>query len=195
MDCSPPMLFCPWDSPGKNIGVGCHVLLHNICETTLKLWRRERRTGEKWPGKIPVRTEEAQTFLEFPEVSQYSQFWGLQRGVHAHNAWSWWWGSGVRALPGLAQHDEKRQFQEKDAVDATSRTGGSGEQISRANTSTQRSCTELRPLGSMMPVGCPGSRLGSSAAHQQENCSFRQSLIQRCLLVSLFLLPTQKIKS
>ena len=88
-----------------------------------------------------------------------------------------------------------RQFQEKDAVDATSRTGGSGEQISRANTSTQRSCTELRPLGSMMPVGCPGSRLGSSAAHQQENCSFRQSLIQRCLLVSLFLLPTQKIKS
>ena len=30
MDCSPPMLFCPWDSPGKNIGVGCHVLLQGI---------------------------------------------------------------------------------------------------------------------------------------------------------------------
>ena len=24
----PARLFCPWDSPGKNIGVGCHVLFH-----------------------------------------------------------------------------------------------------------------------------------------------------------------------
>ena len=23
-------LFCPWDSPGKNIGVGCHFLLQEI---------------------------------------------------------------------------------------------------------------------------------------------------------------------
>ena len=23
MDCSPPRLLCPWDSPGKNTGVGC----------------------------------------------------------------------------------------------------------------------------------------------------------------------------
>ena len=23
-------LFCPWDSPGKNTGVGCHVLLQGI---------------------------------------------------------------------------------------------------------------------------------------------------------------------
>ena len=28
MDCSPPArLLCPWDSPGKNTGVGCHFLL------------------------------------------------------------------------------------------------------------------------------------------------------------------------
>ena len=26
-DGSPPRLPCPWDSPGKNIGVGCHFLL------------------------------------------------------------------------------------------------------------------------------------------------------------------------
>ena len=26
MDCSPPG-SCPWDSPGKNTGVGCHALL------------------------------------------------------------------------------------------------------------------------------------------------------------------------
>ena len=26
MDYSPPGLLCPWDSPGKNTGVGCHFL-------------------------------------------------------------------------------------------------------------------------------------------------------------------------
>ena len=25
-----PRLLCPWDSPGKNSGVGCHFLLHRI---------------------------------------------------------------------------------------------------------------------------------------------------------------------
>ena len=26
----PARLFCPWDSPGKNTGVGCHFLLQRI---------------------------------------------------------------------------------------------------------------------------------------------------------------------
>ena len=30
MDCSPPRLPCPWDSPGKNTGVGCHAFLQGI---------------------------------------------------------------------------------------------------------------------------------------------------------------------
>ena len=29
MDCNPPG-FCPWDSPGKNTGMGCHALLQGI---------------------------------------------------------------------------------------------------------------------------------------------------------------------
>ena len=29
MGCSPPV-FCPWDSPGKNTGTGCHFLLQGI---------------------------------------------------------------------------------------------------------------------------------------------------------------------
>ena len=29
MDCSLPG-FCPWDSPGKNTGVGCHFFLRNL---------------------------------------------------------------------------------------------------------------------------------------------------------------------
>ena len=30
MDESPPRLLCPWNSPGKNAGVGCHSLLQGI---------------------------------------------------------------------------------------------------------------------------------------------------------------------
>ena len=31
MDCSPPVrLLCPWDSPGKNTGVGGHSLLQGV---------------------------------------------------------------------------------------------------------------------------------------------------------------------
>ena len=30
VDCSLPRLLCPWDFPGKNIGVGCHFLLQEI---------------------------------------------------------------------------------------------------------------------------------------------------------------------
>ena len=29
----PPRLLCPWDSPGKNTGVGCHALLRGIFPT------------------------------------------------------------------------------------------------------------------------------------------------------------------
>ena len=32
MDCSPPGLY-PWDSPGKNTGMGCHDLLQGIFPT------------------------------------------------------------------------------------------------------------------------------------------------------------------
>ena len=34
MDCSPPgLLLCPWDSPDKNTGVSCHVVLQQIFPT------------------------------------------------------------------------------------------------------------------------------------------------------------------
>ena len=31
----PPRLLCPWDSPGKNTGVGCHFLLQGIFPTQI----------------------------------------------------------------------------------------------------------------------------------------------------------------
>ena len=33
MDCKPIRLLCPWDSPSKNPGVGCHFLLQGIFPT------------------------------------------------------------------------------------------------------------------------------------------------------------------
>ena len=33
MDCSPARFLCPWDSPGKNTGVGCYFLLQGIFPT------------------------------------------------------------------------------------------------------------------------------------------------------------------
>ena len=33
MDYSRTRLLCPWDSPGKNTGVGCHFLLQGIFPT------------------------------------------------------------------------------------------------------------------------------------------------------------------
>ena len=56
----PTRLLCPWDSPGKNIGVNCHALLQGIflaqesnmnilrCRRTLYHlchWRRKMETG------------------------------------------------------------------------------------------------------------------------------------------------------
>jgi len=32
-DCNHARLLCPWDSPGKNTGVGCHFLLQGIFPT------------------------------------------------------------------------------------------------------------------------------------------------------------------
>ena len=30
MDCSPPELLCPWNSPGQNTGVDCHFIIKGI---------------------------------------------------------------------------------------------------------------------------------------------------------------------
>ena len=35
----PSRLLCPWDSPGKNTGVGCHFLLQGIFPTQGSNWR------------------------------------------------------------------------------------------------------------------------------------------------------------
>ena len=36
MNCSPARLFCPWNSPGENNGVGSHSLLQLISYTPIQ---------------------------------------------------------------------------------------------------------------------------------------------------------------
>jgi len=64
MDCR---LLCPWDSPGKNTGVGCHLLLQRIFPTQalnpgLLLCR--------WtlPFEPPVKSTVPRNILQFPET-------------------------------------------------------------------------------------------------------------------------------
>src|SRR5574339_48539 len=43
----PTRLLRPWDSPGKNTGVGCHFLLQSMKEKSLS---RVRLLGTPWTG-------------------------------------------------------------------------------------------------------------------------------------------------
>ena len=43
--CQPTRLSCPWDSPGKNTGVGCHFLLQFM---KVKLLSRVQLLGTPW---------------------------------------------------------------------------------------------------------------------------------------------------
>ena len=50
-------LPCPWDSPGKNTGVGCHILLQGIFPTqglNLRLLNRQEffTTSTTWEACI-----------------------------------------------------------------------------------------------------------------------------------------------
>ena len=38
MDCKPTWTLCPWNSPGKNPGVGTHFLLQGIFPTQGSVW-------------------------------------------------------------------------------------------------------------------------------------------------------------
>ena len=49
MDCSPTRLLCPWDSPSKNTGVGCHTVLQGIFLTQGSNWRLLRWRADSVP--------------------------------------------------------------------------------------------------------------------------------------------------
>ena len=48
----PTRLLCPWDSPGKNTGVGCHLLLHQSPTAPSKLGPRQAFSLGQRLGKL-----------------------------------------------------------------------------------------------------------------------------------------------
>ena len=53
----PTRLLCPWDSPGKNTGVGCHFLLQ-----CMKV-KSETRGSQKWDVKMGIKGPRTTFFL------------------------------------------------------------------------------------------------------------------------------------
>ena len=52
---SPTRLLCPWDSPGKNTGVGCHALFQGIFPT--QEWNPHPLCLLHWQrGSLPLET-------------------------------------------------------------------------------------------------------------------------------------------
>ena len=49
-----PGLLCPWDSPGKNTGVGCHLLLHFTCLHSVSSVRARNGSLLLTAGCIPT---------------------------------------------------------------------------------------------------------------------------------------------
>ena len=88
MDCSLPAP-CPWNSPGKNTGVGCHSLLHGTFPTQgLNMGPLHRRQilhqvshrGSLCTWKIPGRAQKALPLHQLPdpgeELNQSDCCWG-----------------------------------------------------------------------------------------------------------------------
>jgi len=60
----PTRLPCPWDSPGKNTGVGCHCLLQRINYEAIK----RVSLGDGFVGQTESIFD---SLLNFPHLSKY----------------------------------------------------------------------------------------------------------------------------
>ena len=91
----PSRLLCPWDSPGKNTGVGCHALLQGIFLTlgsNLQLLQllHCRQVLYHWA------TREAHNNIQFSSVQSLSHVWlfatpwtaARQASLSITNSWS-----------------------------------------------------------------------------------------------------------
>ena len=108
----PTRLFCPWDSPGKNAGAGCHFLLQKIFPTQgsnlhllhLLCWQTSLYGCATW--EAPVRAGRAKgssdfsghLFHRYPEQYPYClSIWTqghlykpFYLNLHSIIFWPWW---------------------------------------------------------------------------------------------------------
>ena len=60
----PGRLLCPWDSPGKNTGVGCHALLQGIFLTQGVEPEFPALQGDSLPAELPGKPAQALQILK-----------------------------------------------------------------------------------------------------------------------------------
>ena len=83
VDCSPSRLLCPWDSPGKNAGVGCQSLLQGIFPTQGSNLRLLNAGGF-------FTTEPLRKPFSCSKQWLWSQFWSMRcRGTSRKSLPSW----------------------------------------------------------------------------------------------------------
>ena len=80
----PTRLLCPWDSPGKNTGVGCHFLLQCM-KVKVKSLSRVQLLGTPWTA-----AHQAPPSMGFP---------GKSTGVGCHYVPNVWHIFGAHQLP------------------------------------------------------------------------------------------------
>ena len=93
----PARLFCPWDSPGKNTGVGCHALLQGIFPT--QGWNPRLLRLLRWQtGSLPLAPPgKPQSFLRVLQMLlgecvtvQHCRGHHLTPGIAKHSAYPMW---------------------------------------------------------------------------------------------------------
>ena len=70
----PAKLFCPWDSPGKNTGVGCHALLQQIFAT--KGWNPWLRSPAL-AGRFSTTSATLEALLQIHQLVKSITLWLL----------------------------------------------------------------------------------------------------------------------
>ena len=109
--CEPARLLCPWDSPGKNTGVGYHALFWEICLTkgsNLCLLRllHCRQILFTWA------TREAPGIYNHPDPYLHRSSFGAWQKVNALSegatggvwVWTWLWKSELKASTTMLNH-------------------------------------------------------------------------------------------
>ena len=61
--CNPTGLLCPWESPGKNAGVGCHALLQGIFPTQELNPGLLHRKADSLPSEAPRKPMYTHTYM------------------------------------------------------------------------------------------------------------------------------------
>ena len=87
-------LFCPWDSPGKNTGVGCHVLLQGIFKKNSLINSKYGGFPGGTNGKKQQQQQQQQqkTHLPMQETQIQSLVWEdpLEEGMTIHSSILTW---------------------------------------------------------------------------------------------------------